>query len=375
MKVLVTGATGFIGGNLARALCQSGYEVRTLVRPGSNTLTIDDTGAEQVQGDILDRESVLRAARGCQAVFHCAAAYAFWARDPRTIYQTNVTGTAIVLEAAQEAGVSRVVYTSTVSTVGLPRRDPAGSLSLGEIPSFGSAQDRPKPPLQKGRGRMRSRSGPAEPGVGDHQAALGTEDTAIDPRHLVGNYKKSKYQAEQLALKRCADGLPVVVVNPTTPVGPWDIKPTPTGKMVLDFVRGRIPVYVDTGMNLVDVADVVMGHILALEKGQPGERYLLGNRNISLVELFTMLQELAGRRAPRWRAPFWLAIGAGYIDLLLEGGLLRREPRIPLEGLKVSKTPMYVSCQKAITELGLPQSPVEAALEKAVRWFKDYGYA
>jgi len=332
--VLVTGATGFIGGNLARALWRSGYEVRALVRPGSNTLTIDDAGVEQVRGDILDRESVLRAARGCQAVFHCAAAYAFWARDPRTIYQTNVAGTGIVLEAAQEAGVSRVVYTSTVSTIGLPQADPSTS-----------------------------------PGL-----SLRTEDTALDPRHLVGNYKKSKYQAEQLALK-CAEGLPVVVVNPTTPVGPWDVKPTPTGKMVLDFVRGRMPAYVDTGMNLVDVADVAAGHILALEKGQPGERYLLGNRNISLIELFTMLQELTGRRAPRWRAPFWLAIGAGYIDLLLEGGLLRREPRIPLEGLKVSKTPMYVSCQKAITELGLPQSSVETALEKAVRWFKDYGYA
>ena len=326
MRVLVTGATGFIGGNLARALWSRGYEVRALVRPGSNTLTIDDTNIEPVRGDILDPESVHRAVQGCQVVFHCAAAYTFWARDPRSIYQTNIDGTAVVLEAARQAGVSRVVYTSTVSTIGLP---PQG---------------------------------------------LGTEDVEIGPRHLVGNYKKSKFAAEQLALKLAAEGLPVVVVNPTAPVGPWDIKPTPTGKMVLDFLRGRIPAYLNTGMNLVDVEDIAAGHILAMENGRPGQRYLLGNRNATLKEIFAMLQGLTGRRAPRWRAPFWLAIGAGYVDQLVEGRLLRREPRIPLEGLKVSTTPMYVSCQKAITELGLPQSPVEAALERAVRWFTDYGY-
>lgn len=351
MKVLVTGATGFIGGNLARALCRRGYKVRALVRPQSNTLTIDNTGVEQVRGDILDRESVIGAIKGCQAVFHCAAAYTFWARDPRIIYQTNVTGTANVLEAAQTAGVSRVVYTSTVSTIGLPQRGPEG------------------PAHSQSRG-----SGPSGPSVGDHPEDLGREDTVVDPHHLVGHYKKSKYQAEQVALNKCAEGLPVVVVNPTAPVGPWDVRPTPTGKMILDFVLGRIPAYVATGMNLVDVEDVAEGHILALEKGQPGQRYLLGNRNVSLAELFHMLQEVTGRRAPRWRLPFWLAIGAGYFDLLLEGSLLRREPRIPLEGLKVSKTPMYVSCQKAVSELGLPQSPVETALEKAVNWFKDYGY-
>ena len=327
MKVLVTGATGFIGGNLARALWQRGYEVRALVRPGSNTLTIGDTGIEQVEGDILDAESVDRAVLGCQGVFHCAAAYTFWARDRRTIYRANVDGTAVVLEAARRAGTSRVVYTSTVSTIGIP---PGG---------------------------------------------LGTEDINIDPHHLVGNYKKSKYQAEQVALKMSAEGLPVVVVNPTVPVGPWDVKPTPSGRIVLDFLLGRIPAYLNTGVNLVDVEDVAVGHIQALEKGRPGQRYLLGNRNVSLKEVFAMLQEITGRRAPRWRAPNWLVIGAGYVDQWVEGGLLRREPRIPLEGVKVSKTPAYISCQKAITELGLPQSPVEAALEKAVRWFTDHGYS
>jgi dihydroflavonol-4-reductase len=326
MRVLVTGATGFIGGNLARQLWRSGHEVRALVRPGSNTLTIDDTDIKRVPGDILDRESVVRAVQGCEAVFHCAAVYTFWTRDPALTHRTNVDGTAIVLEAARQAEVSRVVHTSTVSTVGLP---PAG---------------------------------------------LGDEDTPLDPRHLVGNYKRSKYRAEQVALAMAAEGLPVVVVNPTAPVGPWDVKPTPTGRMVVDFLQGRIPAYLATGMNLVDVEDVAAGHILAMEKGEPGQRYLLGNRNVTLKELFTMLRELTGRPAPRWRVPYWLALGAGYLDQMLEGNLLGREPRIPLEGLKLSKKPMYVTCRKAVLELGQPQGPVEVALEKAVKWFVDHGY-
>ena len=326
MKVLVTGATGFIGGNLARQLWRRGDKVRALVRPGSNNLTIDGTGIEAVSGDILDRNSVVRAAQGCEAVFHCAAAYTFWSRDPQTVYRTNVEGTANVLAAASRAGVSRLVYTSTVSTVGLAN---------GE---------------------------------------LATEDTPLDPKHLVGHYKKSKYQAELLALNMASNDLPVVVVNPTTPVGPWDVKPTPTGKMVLDFLLGRIPAYLDTGMNLVDVEDVVSGHILAMERGQPGQRYLLGHSNLALKEVFAMLQRVSSLSVPRWRAPYWLVMAAGYLDQLVEGGLLHREPRIPLEGVKVSRTPMYVSCDKAVKELGLPQSPVEVALENAINWFNDYGY-
>ena len=326
MRVLVTGATGFIGGNLARMLWHRGDQVRALVRSGSNTLTIDETGIEPVTGDILDRDSVIQAAQGCEAVFHCAAAYTFWSLDPKTVYRANVEGTANVLSAASQAGVSRLVYTSTVSTVGL---------SNGQ---------------------------------------LATEDTPLEPRQLSGHYKKSKYQAEMLALQMASDGLPVVVVNPTTPVGPWDVKPTPTGRMVLDFLLGRIPAYLDTGMNLVDVEDVALGHILAMERGQPGQRYLLGNRNLALKEVFGMLQQATGLSAPRWRAPYWLVMGAGYLDRFVESGLLRREPRIPLEGVKVSKTPMYVSCDKAVTELGLPQSPVEPALEKSIKWFNEHGY-
>ena len=326
MRVLVTGATGFVGGNLARTLWREGHDVVALVRRGSNTLAIDGTGVQPVLGDILDRDSVDRAVRGCQGVFHCAAAYTFWSPDPGLVYRTNVEGTANVLEAARAAGVSKVVYTSTVSTIGLPGWE------------------------------------------------VSTEQTLTDPEHLAGHYKKSKYQAELLVLRQAAEGLPVVVVNPTTPVGPWDVKPTPTGRMVLDFLRGRIPAYVDTGMNLVDVEDVAAGHLLAMEKGEPGQRYLLGNRNVSLKEVFAMLEEATGLAGPKWRAPYWLVKSAGYLDQWVEGGLLHREPKIPLEGVRVSQTPMYVSCRKAVTELGQPQSPVEDALAKSIKWFEEYGY-
>ena len=326
MKVLVTGATGFIGGNLARRLCQRGYEVRALVRPEANTLTIDDIGVEQFPGDILDRESVGRAVEGCQAVFHCAAIYAFWSRTPDLIHRTNVDGTKTVLQAAKRAGASRIVFTSTVSTMGF------------------------------------------WPGK------LSTEETLLDPSHLIGHYKNSKYQAELLAFEMAAEGLPLVVVNPTAPVGPWDVKPTPTGRIILDFMRGRIPAYLDTGLNLVDVEDVAEGHILALEHGIPGQRYLLGNKNVSLIDMFRMLQAITCRRAPRWRIPYWMALAAGYLDEAVEGRILSREPRIPVEGIKIARSPMSVDCEKAIRELGLPQNSVEVALEKAVTWFTDYGY-
>ena len=326
MKVLVTGATGFIGGNLARELWRRGDDVRALVRPESNRLTIEDTGIVPMEGDILDRGSVDRAVQACEAVFHLAAAYTFWSRDPAGVSRTNVQGTVNVLEAARQAGVSRTVYTSTVSTIGLPKD------------------------------------------------GLGDEDTPLDPKSLHGDYKRSKLQAEQATLAMAAEGMPVVVVNPTAPVGPWDVKPTPTGRMVLDFLRRRVPAYLKTGMNLVDVADVVDGHILALEKGKSGERYILGNRNVSLKEIFDILSNLTGMPAPRIRAPYWLVVGVGYADRFVEGTLLRREPAIPLEGVLASKTPAYVSCEKAVRELGQPRRPVEDGLKKAADWFAAHGY-
>ena len=327
MRVLVTGATGFIGGNLARELWDRGYEVRALARPESNSLTIDGTGIERVEGDILDRESLARAVAGCSAVFHCAAAYTFWTRDPQGVRRANVEGTVNVLECAAAAGVQRIVYTSTVSTMG--------------IPSDGSPGD---------------------------------EGTPMSPRSLHGHYKQSKYEAEREAVRLAGEDVPVVVVNPTAPVGPWDVKPTPTGRIVLDFLRRRIPAYLETGLNLVDVADVSAGHILALEKGETGQRYILGNRNVTLKEMFDMLSRLTGLAAPRVRLPYWLVVGAGYAEQFVAGGLLRREPRIPVEGVLASKRPAWVSSRRAIEELGLPQSPVERALERAAEWFVAHGY-
>jgi len=325
LKVLVTGATGFIGGNLVRALKARGYDVRALVRDQSSTLTLENTGVEVVPGDVRDRESVARALEGCQAVFHCAALYTFWSLKPQEVYQVNVKGTKTVFEEALKSGVKGAVYTSTVSTIGIPKK------------------------------------------------GVGTEEMEPSPRDLIGHYKRSKYQGEKEALRAASKGLPVVVVNPTAPVGPWDVKPTPTGGIVLDFLRGRIPAYVNTGMNMVDVEDVATGHILALEKGQPGQRYILGNRNMTLKELLRTLESITGKKGPRLRVPINLVVALGIIDQLIEGKLLRRRPRIPLEGMRVARKPMYVSSAKAVRELGLPQSPVEGALEKAVRWFRDNG--
>ena len=326
MKVLVTGGTGFIGGNVARALHARDYEVRALIRQSSSTLTLENTGIETVLGDIRDRESVASAIKGCQAVVHAAALYTFWTPEPRLMYEINEAGTRIILEEALKAGVQRCVYTSTVSTVGIPK------------------------------------------------GGVGNEEFEPAPKDMISHYKKSKYKAEKVALDMARNGLPVVVVNPTAPIGPWDVKPTPTGGIVVDFLRGRMPAYISTGMNVVDVEDVAVGHILAMEKGRPGQRYLLGNRNMTLKELLTGLGRITGQRAPWLRVPLWLAIGAGYIDRFIEGGLLGKRPIIPLDGLRVSKKPMYVSCEKSVRELGLPQSPVEGALEKAVTWFREYGY-
>ncbi len=327
MLVLVTGATGFIGGNVARSLLDHGYEVRALARKDSNTLALDGKRIEVVHGDLRDRESIARALEGCGALIHCAALYSYWVPDPKRIYEANVTGTKMVLEEAMRAGVDRCVYTSTVSTVHIP----AGG--------FGTEDDWP------------------------------TED------EMVGHYKRSKYRAEVEAAKIGRRGLPVVVVNPTAPVGPWDVKPTPTGRMALDFIRKRIPAYINTGMNVVDVEDVALGHVLALERGTPGERYILGNRNLTLKQIFGMLEKASGVAAPRWKLPMWIAAGAGYVDSFVEGALLRREPAIPLEGLKVARKPAYVSCEKTSRVLGMPQNSVEVALEKAVDWFRRYGYA
>ena len=346
MTVLVTGATGFIGGNVARRLRRRGDAVRVLVRPGADDLVIRNTGVTPMPGDLLEPESLRRALDGCAAVYHCAAVYAFWARRPADIYRANVDGTRNVIAAARQAGVRRMVFTSSVSTIGLPSAKPAKS----KTNKAGAVTD------------------------ADTERLLGDETMPPQPGQLIGHYKQSKYQAERLALAANDANLEVVVVNPCAPVGKWDVKPTPTGRIPLDFARGRIPGYLDTGMNLVDVADVAEGHLLAMERGRPGERYILGHRNLTLREVLQLLAGITGRRAPRIRFPYWLAGAAAACDQWLEGGLLRRAPAIPVEGIKIARHPMYVSSGKAVGELGMPQSPVEIALEKAVRWFTDYGY-
>ena len=327
MKAMVTGATGFIGANLVLELLNQDYQVRALIRKESNRKNIEDLNIDTVFGDLRDKASLDAAFEGCDVLFHVAASYTFWAPDPKFIYETNVTGTENILAAALAKGIKRVVYTSTESTVG----------------------------IAKGKG-------------------IGTEEMVIDPNNLSGHYKKSKYEAEKLALRMCRDGLPLVIVNPAMPVGPLDLKPTPSGKLIVDFLNHKMPAYVNTGLNLIDVEDVAKGHILALEKGRIGERYILGNRNLILKDIMTLLEQISGIKAPHIRIPISLALGAAYVDELFSGKILRRQPRIPVAGVKAARKFRHFDCSKAINELGLPQTPVEQALEKSVRWFRHNGY-
>ncbi len=327
MRALVTGATGFIGGNVAAALLQRGYRVRALVRRGCSMKALQGLDVELAEGDLRDRGSLDRALRGCDYLCHVAAAYTFWAPDPRAIYDMNVEGTRNVLGAAQEAGIRRIVYTSSESTVAI---------------------------------------------AGD--GCLGTEEGFTDPDGAPGDYKRSKCLAERLALDMARAGLPLVVVNPTTPVGRGDVKPTPTGQVIVDYLNRRMPAYVNTGLNLVDVEDVAAGHVLALEKGRNGERYILGNRNLTLREILGLLQGITGLPAPRFRLPIWLALGAGYVSQFTADRVTHRPPRVPLAAVKVARHYRHFDCSKALNELGLPQTPVEQALAKAVRWFRENGY-
>jgi dihydroflavonol-4-reductase len=327
-RVLVTGATGFIGSHVARELLAAGYEVRALVRPaGEQRRNPLDPRCEVCPGDLRNSASLKQALKGCDALAHTAADYRLWARDSWTIYDTNLIGTRNLLVAALRQGVQRVVYTSSVAACGLT---PDGS--------------------------------------------PGNEDTPIDQRHLAGAYKRSKYLAEHEALNLVREGLPLVVVNPSTPVGPGDVKPTPTGRIIVDFLRGRLPAYVDTGLNLIAVEDCAKGHVLALEKGRVGERYILGQRNLSLHAILDLLAKLTDRRPPRFSVPRWLAYAAAYSDELIEGRVLRRAPGIPVNGVRMSAHHMYFDASKAVRELGLPQSPVEDALARAIAWFRAEGY-
>ncbi len=328
MKVLVTGATGFVGAAVARAVAATGADVRVLARPDSDLRNLDRLKVELVPGDLRDRESLRRALAGCRQLYHVAAHYALWARDPSVFYDINVAGTRALMEAARDAGVQRIVYTSTIGAIGLP----------------------------EGGG-------------------LGTEQTPVSLAQMAGDYKRSKYLAEQEVLALAKTGLPVVIVNPSAPVGERDIKPTPTGQVIVDFMKGRMPAYIDTGMNLIDVDDVAVGHVRAMERGRPGERYILGNRNLMLRDIFEMLSKLTGIPAPTIKLPRLAILPLAYLNKWMADYVTHRPPRIPLEGVKMAKYKMHYDCGKAVRELGLPQPPVEIALEKAVRWFKTHGYA
>jgi dihydroflavonol-4-reductase len=325
--VFVTGGTGFVGAHVVRALLARGERVRCLVRPGSGRAALAGQDVELVEGDLGDPVLLRRALAGCRTLFHCAADYRLHVPDPEAMYRSNVEGTDNVLGAAAESGVDRVVYTSSVATL------------------CGSA---------------------------DHVPA--TESTAAALDDMVGPYKRSKFLAERAALAWHARGLPVVIVNPSTPIGELDVKPTPTGRLLVDFLNRQMPAYVSTGLNLIDVRDVAAGHLAAAERGRPGERYILGHRNMTLRELLVALGRVARLPAPRLRLPHFVPLALAALEAPW-ARLRGRPPRIPLDGVRMSRRTMYVDSAKAVGELGLPQSGVEEALGRAVAWFRAQGYA
>jgi dihydroflavonol-4-reductase len=319
----VTGATGFIGSHVVRQLLRRGDRVRILARNSSRKSNVESFGCEIVIGDLKDSMSLLRCVQGCSRVYHVAADYRLWARNPQDIYDNNVGGTRNLLSACCEAGVEKVVYTSSVGAIG-----------------------------------MRKDGLPAD------------EDSPVKLDDMIGHYKRSKFMAEQVAKEFASSGLPVVIVNPTTPVGAGDLKPTPTGKIILESIKGRMPAYVDTGLNIVGVEDVAQGHILAETHGRIGERYILGGENWSLEEILDALARICDKHTPRVRIPWTLALIAGVFENFAMGTLLRREPLIPLEGVRMARYKMYISSEKARKELGYNPQPAEKALREAVDYFR-----
>ncbi len=328
MKAFVTGATGFVGSHVARALAAQGAELRLLVRSGSRTENIDGLNADRVVGDLQAPESLRPGMEGCELAFHVAADYRLWTRRPEEMYRTNLEGTRGLLQAAREAGVRRVVYTSSVATMG-----------------------------------FRSDGQPVD------------EDAPVALADMVGHYKRSKFMAEQVAREAAQAGQDVVIVNPTTPVGERDIRPTPTGRIVVDFLRRKFPAYVDTGLNLVDVAEVARGHVAAAEKAKPGERYILGGENLTLKQLLDKLASITGLPSPTVRVPQAAAMAFAVLDTAWNGFLLGREPRASVDAVRMSHKKMFVSSARAERELGWKMVPVEDALRRAVDWFRAHGYA
>jgi dihydroflavonol-4-reductase len=325
MTTLVTGAAGFLGSHVTRQLVARGDDVRVLMRVSSTNRAIADLSLEYVTGDLRDPASLDRAMKGVKRVFHVAADYRLWAKRSQDIYDSNVGGTKNLLEAARRAGVEKLIYTSTVATI---------------------AVDRPQHP---------------------------NESTDAKLEEMVGHYKRSKWLAEKEALAAAKTGLPVIVAMPTTPVGPWDWKPTPSGKIILDFLNGKMPGYVETGLNFVGVEECAAGHLLIAEKGKVGERYLLGAENLTLKGMLDLLSKITGLPAPKLKIPHGLALGVAYASTAFSR-LIGREPGIPVEGVKIARHMMYVDCSRARRELGFKAGPVAAALERAVRWYEANGY-
>ena len=328
MKCFVTGATGFLGSHVAHQLHSRGAELRLLIRPSSRTENIADLTAERVIGDLRDAESLKRGMADCEFVFHVAADYRLWAVNGQELYQSNVEGTRNILQAARDSGVRRVVYTSSVATMG-----------------FGN------------NGRVTDESTPV---------ALG---------NMIGDYKRSKFMAERLVVEAGLAGQNVVMVNPTTPIGERDIKPTPTGQIVVDFLKKKFPAYVDTGLNLVDVVDCADGHLLAMEKARPGERYILGSENLTLKQILDKLGDITGLPSPNIKVPYGVALAAGAWGSVVVGGMMKREPRATIEAVQMSRKKMFVSSSKAERELGWKPRGVDDALRRAAEWFQAHGYA
>jgi len=327
MLAFVTGATGFVGSHVAHVLAEQGASLRLLVRPSSDLRNIQELNAERVTGDLRNPASMKKAVSGCDVVFHVAADYRLWVRDPDEMYRSNVEGTRAILEAAREARVSRVVYTSSVATMGFT--------------SNGHLVD---------------------------------ESSPVSFANMIGHYKRSKFMAEEVAISAGRSGMDVVVVNPTTPVGERDIKPTPTGQIVVDFLKRKFPAYVDTGLNLVDVTECAKGHLSALEKGVSGERYILGGENLTLKQILDKLGAITGLPSPRIKVPYAAALVTGVVDQVVTGYIRGRQPRATIDAVRMGRKKMFVSSGKAERNLGWKQVPVEGALRRAVDWFRVNGY-
>ncbi len=325
MRAFVTGATGFVGANVVRALLAKGFDVKALVRRGSDRRNVDGLPIHKVEGDLSNIDNLTSALTGCDALFHVAAHYSLWRSDSKALFRSNVEGARNILDAASRAGVSRIVYTSSVAAIGVP---PSGEAA--------------------------------------------TEETRTSLDRLVSDYKKTKFLGEQEALARAAKGQHIVIVNPSTPIGPYDIKPTPTGEIIVRFLNRRMPAYVETGLNIIDVEDVAVGHILALERGKPGERYILGNKNLTFKALLDILEAITGMKAPTVRVPHFIPLAAAFVDELILGRL-GKKPAVSFDSVRMSKKAMYYDSSKAVKELGLPRSSVEDALKKAVNWFRESG--